>query len=179
MPEKAKAPHSSTLAWKIPWTEEPSRLQSMGSQRVEHDWATSLSLFTFMHWRRKWYLWNRLVRASGSNFGFLWLKYLFEWPCPAVYKIPHIIHFHLPDKSRTHKSRGREKVDWWWWPGWDGNWESWWLKTVNAVDLEQGQGYQRVAENLTLTLQLGLPYLWIHQTAGCVVLLCVFFKIHI
>ena len=48
------APHSSTLAWKIPWMEEPGRLQSMGSQRVRHDWATSLSLFTFMHWRRKW-----------------------------------------------------------------------------------------------------------------------------
>ena len=52
--EKAMAPHSSTLAWKIPWMEEPSRLQSMGSLRVGHDWATWLSLFTFMHWRRKW-----------------------------------------------------------------------------------------------------------------------------
>ena len=52
--EKAMATHSSTLAWKIPWTEEPGRLQSMVSQRVRHDWATSLSLFTFMHWRRKW-----------------------------------------------------------------------------------------------------------------------------
>ena len=48
------APHSSTLAWKIPWMEEPGRLQSMGSQTVRHDWVTSLSLFTFMHWRRKW-----------------------------------------------------------------------------------------------------------------------------
>ena len=48
------APHSSTLAWTIPWMEEPGRLQSMGSLRVRHDWATSLSLFTFMHWRRKW-----------------------------------------------------------------------------------------------------------------------------
>ena len=53
-PEKAMAPHSSTLAWKIQWTGEPGRLQSMGSRRVRHDWATSLSLFTFMHWRRKW-----------------------------------------------------------------------------------------------------------------------------
>ena len=35
-PEKAMAPHSSTLAWKIPWTEEPARLQSMGSLRVGH-----------------------------------------------------------------------------------------------------------------------------------------------
>ena len=48
------APHSSTIAQKIPWMEEPGRLQSMGSLRVGHDWATSLSLFTFMHWRRKW-----------------------------------------------------------------------------------------------------------------------------
>ena len=52
--EKAMAPHSSTLAWKIPWMEEPGGLQSMGSLRVGHDWGTSLSLFTFMHWRRKW-----------------------------------------------------------------------------------------------------------------------------
>ena len=52
--EKAMAPHSSTLVWKIPWTEEPGRLQSMGSLRVGHDRATSLLLFTFMHWRRKW-----------------------------------------------------------------------------------------------------------------------------
>ena len=52
--EKAMAPHSSTLAWKIPWMEEPDRLWSMGSLRVGPDWATSLSLFTFMHWRRKW-----------------------------------------------------------------------------------------------------------------------------
>ena len=52
--DKAMAPHSSTLAWKIPWMEEPGRLQSMGLLRVGHDWATSLWLFTFMHWRRKW-----------------------------------------------------------------------------------------------------------------------------
>ena len=48
------APHSSTLAWKIPWMEKPGRLQSMGWLRVGHDWATSLSLFTFAHRRRKW-----------------------------------------------------------------------------------------------------------------------------
>ena len=40
------APHSSTLAWKIPWMEEPGGLQSMGLRRVGHDWATSLSPFT-------------------------------------------------------------------------------------------------------------------------------------
>ena len=42
------------LAWKIPWTEKPGRLQSVKSLRVGHDWATSFSVFTFMHWRRKW-----------------------------------------------------------------------------------------------------------------------------
>ena len=51
---RRRAPHSSTLAWKIPWMAEPGRLWSMGLRRVGHNWATSLSLFTFMHWRRKW-----------------------------------------------------------------------------------------------------------------------------
>ena len=46
--EKAMATHSSTLAWKIPWMEEPGRLQSMGSLRVGHNFT-----FTFMHWRGK------------------------------------------------------------------------------------------------------------------------------
>ena len=44
--EKEMATHSSTLAWKISWTEKTGRLQSMGSQRVGHDWATSLDYFT-------------------------------------------------------------------------------------------------------------------------------------
>ena len=52
--EKAMTPHSSTPAWKIPWTEEPGGLQSRGLLRVGHNWATSLSLLTFMRWRRKW-----------------------------------------------------------------------------------------------------------------------------
>ena len=52
--EKAIAPHSSTLAWKIPWMAEPGRLQSVGSRTVGYDWATPLSLFSFIHWRRKW-----------------------------------------------------------------------------------------------------------------------------
>ena len=50
----AMAPHSNTLAWKIPCTEDPGRLQSMGSLKVGHGWAILFSLFTFMHWRRKW-----------------------------------------------------------------------------------------------------------------------------
>ena len=52
--EKAMASQPSTLVWKIPWTEEPGGPQSMGSLRVRQDSTTSLLLFTFMHWRRKW-----------------------------------------------------------------------------------------------------------------------------
>ena len=47
-------PTPVSWAWKISWAEEPGGLQSMGSLGVRHDWMTSLSLFTFMHWRRKW-----------------------------------------------------------------------------------------------------------------------------
>ena len=69
--EKAMAPHSSALAWKIPWTEEPGGLQSMGSLRVEHDWATSLSLFTFMPWRRKWHPTPLFLPGESQGWGSL------------------------------------------------------------------------------------------------------------
>ena len=98
------ATHSSTLAWKLPWMEEPGRLRSMGLQRVGHNWATSLSLFTFMHWRRKWqptpvflpgesqgwgslvacHLWvaqsqTRLKQLSSSSSSSIFLPYPFCW----------------------------------------------------------------------------------------------------
>ena len=69
--EKAMAPYSSTLAWKIPWTEEPRRLQSMGLLRVGHDWTTSLSLFTFMHWRRKWQPTPLFLPGESTEWGSL------------------------------------------------------------------------------------------------------------
>ena len=69
--EKAMAPHSSTLGWKIPWTEEPGGLQSMGSLGVGHDWATSLSLFTFMHWRRKWQPTPAFLPGESQGWGSL------------------------------------------------------------------------------------------------------------
>ena len=68
--EKAMASHSSTLAWKIPWMEELGGLQSKGSVRVGHDWATSLPLFIFIHWRRKWqptqYSWPGESQCRGA-----------------------------------------------------------------------------------------------------------------
>ena len=48
--EKGMATHSSTLAWRIPWTEEPSGLQSIGSQRVRHDGAITLTLTNLTSW---------------------------------------------------------------------------------------------------------------------------------
>ena len=59
----------STLTWKIPWTEEPGKLQSTGSLRVGYDWATSLSLFTFMHWRRKWQPTPVLLPGESQGWG--------------------------------------------------------------------------------------------------------------
>ena len=66
------APHSSTLAWKIPWTEEPGRLQSLGSQRVRHNCATSLSLFTLVHWRRKWQPTPMFLPGESQGQGAWW-----------------------------------------------------------------------------------------------------------
>ena len=62
--EKEMAAHSSILAWKIPWTAEPGRLPSMGSQRVGHDWASSVSLFTF-HFQYS------LEKEMGTHFSIL------------------------------------------------------------------------------------------------------------
>ena len=70
--EKEMATHSSILAWKIPWTQEPGRLQSMGSLGVGHDRATSLSLFTFMHWRRKWQATPVFLPGESQGRGAWW-----------------------------------------------------------------------------------------------------------
>ena len=66
--------------WKLPWTEEPGRLQSMGSLSMGHDWVISLSLFTFMDWRRKWQPTPVFLpgesQGRGSLVGCPWLKRL-------------------------------------------------------------------------------------------------------
>ena len=69
--ETVMATHSSVLVWQIPWTEGPGSLQSMGFLRVIHDWATSLSLFTFMHWRRKWQPTPVFVPGKSQGWGHL------------------------------------------------------------------------------------------------------------
>ena len=81
--EKEMAIHSSTIAWKIPWTEEPVRLQSMGSQRVGHDWAASFTFF---------YIFTLTFNKQGSPSSthidtyfyliFVLLIYFSNWGCP-------------------------------------------------------------------------------------------------
>ena len=90
--EKAMAPHSSTLAWKIPWMEEPGRLQSMGSLRVGHNWVTSLSLLTFMHWRRKWQPTPLFLPGESQGWGSL--VGCSPWGCEESDTIEWL-HFHF------------------------------------------------------------------------------------
>ena len=74
--EKEIATHSSTLAWKIPWTEEPGSLQSMGSQRVGHDWVTKLCTLR---------LWNQNAKENQSHTAI-----------KALNHSPSVVYFLLP-----------------------------------------------------------------------------------
>ena len=84
--EKEMATHSSILAWRIPWTEEPSRLQSMGSQRVRHDWATSL------HFSLSLQIFSFSFKYSRISFITSWISKL---------KSPSIKEFHQPQKKKS------------------------------------------------------------------------------
>ena len=98
--EKEMAIHSSTIAWKIPWTEEPGRLQSMGLQRVRHDWATSLNIALNMYhiflcpWTFRLLpcpYCKQCCSEPGvvcilSNHGFLWLCSQ-EWDCRVIWEL--------------------------------------------------------------------------------------------
>ena len=108
-PLQYSCPHSSTLAWKIPWMEEPGRLQSMGSLRVGHDWATSLSLFTFMHWRRKWQPTPVFLPRESQGRGILvgcrlWMgshRVGHDWSDSAAKQLKPIYKWWLPRGWRT------------------------------------------------------------------------------
>ena len=92
--EKEMATHSSILAWRIPWTEDPDRLQSMGSQRVRHNWATSLSLslsiqsMLFNHGGSE----NRYEQLNwiGNNWKFILKLVMLPLTLPAIEQQRHI-----------------------------------------------------------------------------------------
>ena len=64
--------HFALSQWRVPWMEEPGGLQAMESLRVGYDWVTSLSLFTFMHWRRKWQPTPVLLPGESQGWGAWW-----------------------------------------------------------------------------------------------------------
>ena len=86
------ATRSSVLAWRIPGMAEPGGLPSLGSHRVGHDWATSLSLFTFMHWRRQWQ--PTPVLLPGRSHGWRSLVGCSPWGCEES-DTTEWLHFHL------------------------------------------------------------------------------------
>ena len=104
--EKAMAPHSSTLARKIPWTEQSGGLQSMGSLRVGDKWVTSLSLFTFMHWRRKWQLTPVFLPGESQGWGTRWAAiYGVTQSWTRLRNVTFTFHFHALEKEiATHSS---------------------------------------------------------------------------
>ena len=139
--EKAMVPHSSTLAWKIPWTEEPGRLQSIGSLRVRHDWATSFShigegngnplqcsclenprdggawwaaVYGVVQSRTqlKWLSSSMLISVYST-----WFFMHFSWinPCTSWLQLPMGWSFHnphLPSCSSEFKLRSNEQFTW-------------------------------------------------------------------
>ena len=106
------APHSSTLAWKIPWTEEPGRLQSMGSLRVRHDWATSLSLFIFMRWRRKWQPTPVFLPGESQGRGSLMCCRL--WGHTSQTRLKRLSSSSINIIIRKIGSCGESAEAWWW-----------------------------------------------------------------
>ena len=84
--EKEMAIHCSTIAWKIPWTEEPGRLQSTVSQRVGYDWVTSLSL----PWTFYCYNWHIIILFFSHPF----LQILLLYFCKSVKKYFYFLIFH-------------------------------------------------------------------------------------
>ena len=110
--EKAMAPHSSTLAWKIPWTEEPGGPQSMGSLRVQHDSVTSLSLSRIGEGngnplqcsclenpRDRGALWAAVYGVAQSRTRLKWLRGIYYKASYFIKYLPHIPSW-IKNKSR-------------------------------------------------------------------------------
>ena len=112
--EKEMAIHSSTLAWKIPWTEKPDRRQSMGLQRVRHDWAISLSLSlsnisylrgkTLLKWMERCHCLLIWLRESLPLICYFSATLDSNYEISKLYKQLKQMHAHIKEKwgSRLH-----------------------------------------------------------------------------
>ena len=92
--------HSSTLAWKIPWSEEPGVLQYMESLRVGHNWVKFI--FTFMHWRKKWQPTLVFLPRESRDGGDWWL------PSMGLYRVGH-------EWSNSTAAAAAAALHWTWW----------------------------------------------------------------
>ena len=108
--EKEMATHSSILAWKIPWTEDPGRLQYMGSQRVRHDWATSLHK-DFKLSFKIYPINSKVVKFSLQKVSRVLIKHhqhgqsgLQVVPDPLLYSYPVLYHGGFPGGSDSKES---------------------------------------------------------------------------
>ena len=121
--EKPMAAHSSTLAWKILWTEEPGRLQSMGLQRIRYDWATSLSLSCIGEGngnplqcsclenprdRGAW--WVAVYGVAKSQTRLKWLSKAIGWPWWGLLALHDTVLTLFPWSPITHWPKTREQA---------------------------------------------------------------------
>ena len=97
------APHSSTLAWKIPWTEEPGRLQSMGSQRVGHDWAASLSLSIWCKPLNSSLCIRASTQVEDGNFRLSTSMSTRDWLEPEDWWLRFLEHYAVPSPQTTQR----------------------------------------------------------------------------
>ena len=106
---KEMASHSSTLAWKIPWTEETGRLQSMWSQRVRHDWVTDTFTFHGLLCIRNHFFFIYIV--SERIHGMFLMETCYTWPCLDSYdKSAFIVYFSFMTMNRTTCLSIKDKV---------------------------------------------------------------------
>ena len=143
--EKEMAAHSSILAWKIPWTEEPGRLQSMGSQRVGHDWATKqncshkmhsvCSETTQTHFSHHW-IQSRGYNNENHRNAFCWKEngQLRWWGCPLLPTSP---------SSRSQYRAQRVRPSGWISIHFKGPWKNAIVLKILPMDLEKVCQLQR------------------------------------
>ena len=96
--EKRMATHSSILAWRIPWTEEPGWLQSMGSQRVGHNWATNTHIKG-----KKETFWIHLKFTGIGSFLFSHMVYFLNSQFYTYFQLEHLISYHWKKKQNPHE----------------------------------------------------------------------------
>ena len=121
--KKRMAPHSSILAWRILWTEEPGRLQSMGSQRVRHNWATKHKI-SQMKWHLGWDLIGKkelLAKALELAQG-IWGSESSQWREILVYEAECETRWGWPGRQGPDVAASQRP----WLGAWNLSWIQWW-----------------------------------------------------